>query len=90
MAKINANHMNTKNKFNRIRITAILFRLGLFFVVGPLLLYLAIILKGDIILKWPFPFSHLGGAPFQLLADGILISIGLIFIVASLVLKKSK
>lgn len=72
-------------------IVKIIFRLGTFFIVSPFLIYLAVVLKGDVILKWPFPFSHLGGAPFQLVVYAILVFIGLALTgIAKLLKTKSK
>ncbi len=62
-------------------------RLGIFFLVAPVLIYLLVIFRGDVILKWPYPFSHIGGAPFQLMVDIILVFIGLILIGISKFLK---
>lgn len=53
---------------------------GIILLISPILIYLAVVLKGDVILKWPYPFSHLGGAPFQLVVYAILVFIGLTLI----------
>lgn len=40
------------------------------------------------LINGPYPFSHLGSGPFQLMLHVILIVLGLLFIIASLVIKR--
>jgi len=70
---------------------ALFFGLGFVFLISPVLLYLFI--HGSYerymwIIQGPFPFSHLGGGPFQILVYSSLFIVGIISIVISTLLRK--
>ena len=64
---------------------------GIIFILSPILLYWLIHGSYDRylwIINGPFPFSHLGSAPFQILVYMGLVAVGISLIVTSFILQK--
>lgn len=84
-----------KNNSNNIlfNITIfILFSVGILFIFSPIILYWLVHGNYDRylwIINGPFPFSHLGGGPFQMVLYGTLLFVGILFICISFALRKN-
>jgi len=83
-----------KDGFTKIlfdTILSILSGIGTMFIFSPILLYWWI--HGDYnrylwIISGPFPYSHFGGGPFQLVLYGGLFLAGVLFFAVTFILRK--
>lgn len=78
-----------KDKYKRL-IRNLLLWIGIIFIISPILLYCFIHSRYERyiwIINQPFPINYLGGSPFQLWMDVILILVGFILIMLSIRMK---